>query len=235
MPSATSSRESAPDLRDTRSLGKKEDRFSIPGLGINRFLNRPLAGLLVRLLYPTRVTPNQVTVAAFLVGLGGAAFFFSGRPWAFMLGGILAQLSSIVDCADGMLARARGQESAYGAALDLLLDRINEYFLLTGMALGYYRFSGRSGLLVLGLLGTAAYFLQTTIFYLMSNHGGRAQKGEIAEDRGWLIFVIFLFGVTRRIDLATYVLPPLAFVAMLILLVDFHRTRGRAGAGRPGA
>lgn len=234
MPSWTSSPGSIPEPGAWKSLGKKEDLFALPGLRINRFLNRPLAGVLVRVLYPTRVTPNQVTLAAFLVGLAGAGFFLRGRPWAFALGGFLTQLSSIVDCADGMLARARGQESDFGAALDLLLDRVNEYFLLTGMTLGYYAYSGRGGLLVLGLLGTALYFLQTTLFYLMSNHGGRAGKGETAEDRGWLMFAIFLFGATNRIDLAIYVLPPLAVVALLVLVVDFCRGRGRT-AVPPGA
>jgi phosphatidylglycerophosphate synthase len=235
MPSATSSPGSVPERGSWKSLGKKEDFYTLPGLRINRILNRPLAAILVRALYPTRVTPNQVTVAAFLIGLAGAGFFLRGRPWAFALGGLLAQASSIVDCADGMLARARGQESDFGAALDLLLDRINEYFLLAGMALGYHAYSGRGDLLVLGLLGTALYFLLTTLFYLMSNHGGRAGKGETAEDRGWLMLAIFLFGATNRIDLAIYVLPPLAVIALLVIIFDFIRTRGRTAAAPPRA
>ena len=236
MPNATSSPDSAPELDLRNAFGKKEDRYTIRGLWINRALNRPLAGLLVRALYRTRATPNQVTLAAFAIGLTGAYFFFRGRPWAFALGGILAQLSSIVDCADGMLARARGQASEYGAALDLMLDRINEYFLLAGMSVGYYFYSGRGRLLVLGLLGTALYFLETTIFYLMNSARGNPRKGEAAENRGWLIFAIFVFGVTNRVDLAVLILPPIAVVAVLILVVDFCRPRSRAAyARRPGA
>jgi len=233
MPNATSSPVSVPEPDARKSPAKEEGRYSIRGLGINRALNRPLAGLLVRILYPTRVTPNQVTLATFALGLAGAFFFLRGRPWAFAVGGILAQLSSIVDCADGMLARARGQSSEFGAALDLLLDRINEFFLMAGGALGYYFYSGRGRLLVLGLLGTALYFLETTIFYLMNSVQGIPRKGETAEERGWLMFGIFFFGVTNRIDLATLVLPPFAVVAVLVLVVDFCRRRNRGAFGRP--
>jgi len=233
MPNATSFPGSVPEHDDRRPSAKEEGNYSIRALGINRALNRPLAGLLVRALHPTRVTPNQVTLAAFALGLAGAVFFFRGRPWAFAAGGVLAQLSSIVDCADGMLARKRGQASEFGATLDLMLDRINEYFLMAGMALGYYVYSGRERLLIFGLLATAFYFLQTTVFYLMNSRPGIPRQGETAEERGWLMFGIFFFGVTNRIDLAMLVLPFFAVVALLLLVVKFYRHRDGQADCRP--
>jgi hypothetical protein len=82
-------------------------------------------------------------------------------------------------------------------------------------------------------VGTALYFLETTIFYLMNNVQGVPRTGESAEERGWLMFGIFLFGVTGRIDLATLILPFFAVVAVLFLVVNFCRRRNRDDGGRP--
>ena len=41
-----------------------------------------------------------------------------------------------------MLARAKGMTSRYGAFLDLFLDRIADFAVLTGASFGYYRYTG---------------------------------------------------------------------------------------------
>jgi len=234
MPNASSPPGSGPEFDYAKALGQKtDDLYSPKGLAVNRYFNRPLAGLIVRGLYKTRVTPNQVTLGAFVLGMAGAYFFYRGQAWSSALGGALAQLSSIVDCADGMLARARGRSSEYGAALDLLLDRINEFFLLAGAVLGYYASSGRLGMLILGLLATALFFLLTTLFYLIKNVRHDTQKGEAAENRAWLMALLCVFGVLNRIDLGIYVLAGAMAVGNLGLVVIFFRLRPRHPAGAP--
>jgi phosphatidylglycerophosphate synthase len=213
--------------------GKTDDRYILKGLALNRWINRPLAGLIVRALFRTRVSPNQVTLAAFALGMAGAFFFYRGSAWSSALGGVLAQLSSIVDCADGMLARARGRSSEYGASLDLLLDRVNEFFLLVGAVLGYYAASGRTGLLILGLLGTALFFLLTTLFYLIKNYRHDAAKGEAAENRAWLMALLCVFGALNRIDLGIYVLAIGMAGSILVVIVIFFRLRPRRSRPEP--
>ena len=236
MPNAASPRGSNPEYSYKNAVGpKRDDRYSPKALAINRFFNRPLAGLLVRALYGTRVTPNQVTVGAFALAMAGAYFFLRGRAWSFALGGILAQLSSIVDCADGMLARARGQSSEYGASLDLLLDRIDEFFLLAAAVLGYFAASGRLTMLILGLLGTAGFFLLTTLFYLIKNYRRDAAKGEAAENRAWLMALLCVFGVLNRIDLGIYVLAAAMAGSVLVVIVIFFRLRPASPDGPPAA
>jgi len=226
MPNATSPRGSNPEFDYKKAVGlKRDDRFAFKTLGLNRVVNRPLAGLLVRALYKTRITPNQVTLAAFGLAMAGAYFFHFGRAWSFALGGALAQLSSVVDCADGMLARARGQSSEYGAALDLLLDRVDEFFLLAGAVLGYYAASGRSGMLIMGLLGMAGFFLLTTVFYLIKNYRHDATKGEAAENRAWLMALLCVFGALNRVDIGIYVLASSMAASVLAAVVIFFRIR----------
>jgi phosphatidylglycerophosphate synthase len=231
MPNASSPPGSIPEYDYKKAIGwKRDDLYSLKNLAINRYFNRPLAGLIVRALFRTRVTPNQVTLAAFALGLSGAYFFGRGSAGSVALGGVLAQLSSIVDCADGMLARSRGQSSEYGASLDLLLDRVNEFFLLIGAVLGSYAVSGRTGLLILGLVGTALFFLLTTLFYLIKNYRHDGQKGEAAENRSWLMVLLCVFGILNRIDIGIYVLASTMGASVLVVLGIFFRMKPKTPA-----
>jgi phosphatidylglycerophosphate synthase len=84
------------------------------------------------------VTPNHVTIAAILVGLGAAVLVATGQ-WAWMaLGGVLLEVNSILDSVDGELARLRFQYSKVGQWLDNLSDDIvdNAFILACGYAIG---------------------------------------------------------------------------------------------------
>ena len=225
MPDERSFPRFAAEFDYAKSVGKAENQWNPKSLQINKYLNRPLASVIARAVYRTRVTPNQLTGLAFFIGLAGDYSFFQGRPGAFVLGGILTQLSSIVDCSDGMLARARGQMSDFGAYLDLFLDRLNEFFLMTGCAVGYFRYSGRLSLLIIGLSGVGLYFLETSLFYLMKHYANDRKKGETAEDRGWLLFLIFLFAATNRLDYGLGLLFVGSTAINVFLTFKFFRLR----------
>ncbi|MBM3294476.1 MAG: hypothetical protein FJY82_08110, partial [Candidatus Aminicenantes bacterium] len=111
MPRGKSLPASEADSGIRKSVDKTEARFIPPFLRLNRHFNRPAASLIIRAVHRTRITPNQLTCLSFLSGLGAAFIFFQGRPRLFLVAGVLAQLASIIDCADGMLARVRGQAS----------------------------------------------------------------------------------------------------------------------------
>ena len=64
-----------------------------------------------------KMTPNQVTVISFLIGLLSAYEFSLGNFWPTVLGALLLQLSIIVDCVDGELARYTRKFSQFGACL----------------------------------------------------------------------------------------------------------------------
>jgi len=223
MPNGTSPQSSEAAF-DYRAAARKSENFFTPRfLQINKVFNRPAASLIVRALYRTKITPNQVTVAAFLIGLAGAGCFALATRRAFILAGVLAELSSIVDCADGMLARARGTSNDFGAYLDLLLDRINEYLLIVGAILGQYRLAGREIDLILGFFTLGLYFLLTTQFYLAKNLIRDERRGESAENRGWLMFLIALFAVINRMDIGIIVLLAVSLGGNIGLLYRFFR------------
>ena len=81
-------------------------------------------------------TPNQVTLISFAIGLYSAYNFAQGTFWSIFLGAVLLQLSIIVDCVDGELARYTRQFSQLGAWLDAVTDRVKEYMVFLGLAIG---------------------------------------------------------------------------------------------------
>jgi phosphatidylglycerophosphate synthase len=80
---------------------------------------RPLAHLVVVPLAWLRVPPPVVVVAAALTGLAGAVELGRGHLVAAAL---LVQLKSVLDNADGQLARLTGRVTAFGRYLDSELD-----------------------------------------------------------------------------------------------------------------
>lgn len=46
---------------------------------VNIYLLRPAAGLIVRVLYPTPVTPNQVTIVSTVAGIVAAGFYLKNE------------------------------------------------------------------------------------------------------------------------------------------------------------
>jgi hypothetical protein len=89
---------------------------------VNLWLHRPLAYAFCALVYRTSMTPNQITLIAIFLGLAASACWFDGSPQAMLWGGILLWSSAIMDGADGILARAKRLQSAFGRALDGFAD-----------------------------------------------------------------------------------------------------------------
>jgi 1L-myo-inositol 1-phosphate cytidylyltransferase / CDP-L-myo-inositol myo-inositolphosphotransferase len=103
---------------------------------VSRWINRPLSRRLSLPLARSGVSPTAVTLAGFVLTLLAAAVVALGALWplALVLGGLLVQLSLVVDGCDGELARATHRTSRSGAFLDSLLDRLGDIALLLALA-----------------------------------------------------------------------------------------------------
>ena len=121
----------------------------------DRFLNRPVADRIARKLIPTAVTPNQVTAICCFLGLSAAATLSLGSWPALILGGLLLQLSIVVDCVDGQLARAKGLTSQWGEVFDHTSDDL--IFLLVSFAVGLTVWRSDLGFLEKLLLTTSSF------------------------------------------------------------------------------
>lgn len=103
----------------------------------------PLASRLVRFTANrTRVTPNQLTVGALVLGLAaGACFAVASWPW-LLAGALLYHLSFTLDCMDGKIARLKGTGSVFGAWLDYIFDRVRVLACAIALMAGQYAATG---------------------------------------------------------------------------------------------
>jgi CDP-diacylglycerol--glycerol-3-phosphate 3-phosphatidyltransferase len=86
---------------------------------------------IVRALAALGVTPNMLTWAALVFGIGaGVALGFGG----FGLACLLSTVSTLCDVLDGQVARLTGTGSDRGELLDAAVDRYTEFAFLAGLA-----------------------------------------------------------------------------------------------------
>lgn len=126
---------------------------------INTYLLRPAAGLMVRILYGTRVTPNQVTVASIVAGLFAALLYAQAAAHTTIAAGLLLTLKDILDAADGQLARSRQQYSRAGRFLDSIGDFLVNASVFASFSWALYSQTDTPVVLMYGLLA----FLGTTL------------------------------------------------------------------------
>jgi phosphatidylglycerophosphate synthase len=134
----------------------------------------------------TRVTPNQITWLALLLGLGAAGCFAVGS-WGWLLAGAaLYHLSFVLDCMDGKLARLTGTGSVFGAWLDYVFDRVRVLACAVALMGGQY---ARTGQVVYLWLALAVVFLDMLRYVdalqiFKIRHGMRKQiKARVREAR----------------------------------------------------
>ena len=189
-------------------------------LQLDRLINRPLATVIVRAVLKTGLRPNHLTVAAFVISAAGAGAFLGGTRRSFILAAVLVYAGTVLDGADGMLARTKNLCTRFGAYLDLYLDRITDFLVLGAMITGYYFESGRRGFFILSLFGLAAYMLQLALYYLEREYRElRTGSGATGDFRGLVYLGIFVFALIDRLDIVISILlciPPLTILYRFI-------------------
>lgn len=89
---------------------------------VDQFLYRPLAAQAVKVLILTPITPNQVTLVSTVVGLAGSLAMLKGTYDWIVWGLFTLQISILIDCMDGQLARAKKMTSEWGDIFDHTSD-----------------------------------------------------------------------------------------------------------------
>ncbi len=137
---------------------------------INVYLLRPLAGLLVRAVYPTRITPNHLTIAAIGWGIIAAMLYAAGAPAMTAAAGICITLKDLFDSADGQLARAKQLYSRAGRFLDSIGDILVNALVFLAFSFPLWRDTGNPAIPVMGVLGFLGISLRVSyhVFYQTS-------------------------------------------------------------------
>jgi len=97
---------------------------------------RPLAFLFVKATYSTNLTPDQVSVAALLIGSAAGVMFGFGANSYLAIGACLYFISNVLDCADGQIARLKKNGTKVGRVVDGFVDYVVSIFVFLGIAVG---------------------------------------------------------------------------------------------------
>jgi CDP-diacylglycerol--glycerol-3-phosphate 3-phosphatidyltransferase len=146
----------------------------------------------VRGLAAIGVTPNGLTWAALVLGLGAGAALSAG--W-FGLATLLATMSTIGDILDGQVARLTNSGSDRGELLDAAVDRYTEFAFLAGLVI-YLRTSWWMTALALGA---------TLASFMVSYATAKAEAMHVAPPRGLM----------RRHERATYLIAGIGLTPLV--------------------
>jgi len=178
---------------------------------IDTYFNRKVASGLTRLFVKAGWSPNAVTSLSILIGLLAAVLFAQGAYLAAVAGALLFQVSAIVDCCDGDVARLTFRESRFGERLDLIGDNVVHMAIFGALGWAGYTHGGGKGFLALGLLaiignGLSLWFV-TQVKARGARQGGtspvRAARSEFIvkhmASRDFSIVVLF-FALVNLLD-----------------------------------
>jgi len=170
---------------------------------VDRFFNRPCGRPLSRLLAYTSVSPNTISLASTAIGVIAAGLFTAGDYMPSLLAAVLFQLSAIVDCVDGDIARIGFKESVLGKWIDLVGDQVVHVSVFGGIAVGLTKAGSGQLALWLGLSAIAGAVLSFAVVVrglrrARPNSGGRLQRLiDSATNRDFSVLVLALAAVGR--------------------------------------
>ena len=156
------------------------------------YVARPPAAVVVYALRGTRITPNQVTFLSAVLAAGAGAILAGLLGWMWLVvAAVVFELSFVLDCADGQLARLRKTASPLGHLLDFLMDELKAMLIFGCVAVRLWRETGDVRLLLVGLAGgfCLASGIALTSFMRRPEYGGKGptedgQPAEVGKRRG---------------------------------------------------
>jgi len=203
---------------------------------VDRFFNRPLGRPLSKLLVHTSVSPNQVSVVSILIGVASAWFFASG---SFVLGALVLQLSAVIDCVDGDLARVLCKQSRVGKWLDLGGDQVVHFSVFATIGIGVSSLDPSVPALALGLSAALGVLLSFAVI-VRALRQPVAQRGPLLNklldataNRDFSV-VLLLLAIFGRMDLFLWMAGIGVHVFWIALLL-LHGGRVTSGMSREPA
>lgn len=132
----------------------------------NRYYRYPAARALLPILGRIPwLTPNIVTYTHIVFGVAAAALvaFTEGKRW-LVLAFVFSEIRMVLDCFDGVLARARGTSSPFGRALDEIADTVAVIALSAAMT-HRLQLGGRGLVIVCAMLAFGGLSANAWDFY----------------------------------------------------------------------
>ena len=129
-----------PTLKNLKQIGRK----SIETEPYAKYMIRPISVYFTWLIVRTPLSANNVTFLQIIVGSCGAVFLAFPGGYLPLYGVILIQISYILDCVDGEVARWKKIESKGGEYLDLICHTVVVSLYMFCFGYGLWRWRRKS-------------------------------------------------------------------------------------------
>ncbi|HMS34011.1 MAG TPA: CDP-alcohol phosphatidyltransferase family protein [Ignavibacteria bacterium] len=94
---------------------------------------RPVSFVLVKLIYPTNITPNQISIVALIFGILTGILYGFATPEFFIFASASFFICNTLDCMDGQLARLKKNGTKIGRVIDGFIDYITSISVFLGI------------------------------------------------------------------------------------------------------
>ena len=185
-----------------------------------RHLSYRTTPVLIRL----SLTPNQITLAALLTGLGCAWLLSWGDPIWSVAAALLLVLSYILDNCDGEVARARSMSTRFGGQFDTFTDWAVNGFFFAALGMGTAHAHGAPVWAWLGWIASAGATINYVLVLVRERRGSPddyqipGAPEDSATPETWQQRLLFAFRELSRADFCFIVLTLSAADSTWLLL-----------------
>ena len=212
-------------LVDASLTKGREDGF------VSQYLNRPISRAISKVLSRTPISPNQISVGCFLLGLLGAGALAVTNAWAWVVGGLLIQLASVVDGCDGEIARIKFLHSSRGAWLDTMLDRYADLAVGIAVTFAASRQFSDPWIWPAGLVATTSFLLASYVTKEYELRFGKSYPNNVfnrLKRRDLRVLVIAVGALLGQPFPALLTIGSLTHLVVLWIMIDAWRKTGQS-------
>ena len=150
----------------------------------------PIIELGAKFFLKLKLTPNNVTILALLLGLATSIFLYFDMQ---IIAVIVLWISGYLDAVDGAMARRSNSSSSFGTLLDIVSDRIVEVSIV--LVLGLKFVDVRYNLIVLAVCILMSMTIFLTVGALSEKKGVKSfyyQAGVAERSEGFIFFSLMI-------------------------------------------
>lgn len=150
----------------------------------------PLINLVAKFLLNINLTPNNITLIAFAIGIASSVFIYFDLPIVALFA---LWFSGFLDAVDGAMARKKGITTSIGTLMDITFDRMVEMGIILTLAIKFPKDILHLLILTICILISMTLFL--TVAALTEKKGMKSfyyQAGFAERTEGFIMFSLMI-------------------------------------------
>ena len=180
----------------------------------------PIIELGAKFLLRLKLTPNNVTILALLLGVSTSIFLYFDMQ---IIAVTLLWVSGYLDAVDGAMARRSNSSSSFGTLLDIVSDRIVEVSIV--LVLGLKFVDVRYNLIVLTVCILMSMTIFLTVGALSEKKGVKSfyYQAGVAERSEGFIFFSFMILIPSYLGIITNIFSILIIITAIQRFLEAKR------------